>query len=329
MAAPRGIERVLAKCEACITSGNYYEAHQMIRTLYFRYNGQQKYAEAIDLLYHGALTLLSHNQYGSGADLSLLLVDTLEKSCAEVSHDNIDRLLRLFEKMDPDCPERQPFIARAIKWTTTVDKSHARGHPDLHQRFGVVFWQENNYPQARYHYLHSMDGKGCAAMLLEYHVARGYPSEVDLFISQAVLQYLCLKNKTTASDCFKAYTTSHPAIKTGPPYVLPLLNFVWFLLLAVEGGKIAVFTILCEKYQTSLKRDPTYREYLDKIGQIFFGVPPPPSSSQGLFGLFPSNFLQSILGGADEDDDDTPSTPSMSTSSHSQCTRPEKVIDLD
>lgn len=47
---------------------------------------------------------------------------------------------------------------------------------------------EHNYPQARYHYLHSMDGKGCAAMLLEYHVQQGYPSEVDLFITQAVLQ---------------------------------------------------------------------------------------------------------------------------------------------
>lgn len=33
-----------------------------------------------------------------------------------------------------------------------------------------------------------MDGKGCAAMLLEYHVQQGYPSEVDLFITQAVLQ---------------------------------------------------------------------------------------------------------------------------------------------
>lgn len=36
MAGSRGIERVLAKCEACISDGNFYEAHQMIRTLYFR-----------------------------------------------------------------------------------------------------------------------------------------------------------------------------------------------------------------------------------------------------------------------------------------------------
>ncbi len=47
---------------------------------------------------------------------------------------------------------------------------------------------EKNYVQARYHFLHSSDGEGCAAMLIEYHVTLGYPSEVDLFIAQAVLQ---------------------------------------------------------------------------------------------------------------------------------------------
>lgn len=65
----------------------------------------------------------------------------------------------------------------------------------------------------------------------------------------------------------------------------PLLNFIWFLLLAVDGygvifltlllvsfsfadifgcflsrGKLTVFTVLCEQYQPSLKRDPMYNE---------------------------------------------------------------------
>ena len=33
-----GIERVLAKCQSCVEAGNYYEAHQMYRTLYFRHD---------------------------------------------------------------------------------------------------------------------------------------------------------------------------------------------------------------------------------------------------------------------------------------------------
>lgn len=74
-------------------------------------------------------------------------------------------------------------------------------------------------------------------------------------------------------------------------------------------GKLTVFTVLCEQYQPSLRRDPMYNEvraggtlargwragqasrgrahgrlcpqYLDRIGQLFFGVPPKQTSSYG------------------------------------------------
>ena len=49
---------------------------------------------------------------------------------------------------------------------------------------------EKNYSQSRYHFLHSQDGEGCGTMLVEYHITAGYPSEVDLFVAQAVLQWV-------------------------------------------------------------------------------------------------------------------------------------------
>lgn len=41
-----------------------------------------------------------------------------------------------------------------------------------------------------------------------------------------------------------------------------------------------------ERYEHSIKRDNEYRIYLDKIGQIYFGLPPPNKStnSNGLLG---------------------------------------------
>lgn len=52
-----------------------------------------------------------------------------------------------------------------------------------------------------------------------------------------------------------------------------------------DSGKLAAFTVLCEQYQQSIRRDPSYPEYLDKIAQIFFGAPPPrKQTSGGLFG---------------------------------------------
>ena len=77
-------------------------------------------------------------------------------------------------------------------------------------------------------------------MLVELHLLRGYPSEVDLFLAQAVLQYLCLQKKVAAHDVFQKYTTQHPNIKKqkGPPFFLPLLNFLWLLLSAIDSGQV-------------------------------------------------------------------------------------------
>lgn len=124
------------------------------------------------------------------------------------------------------------FYTRSVK--KTLFPSICR---DFHyfQNIAQIYWNEKNYAQARYHYLHSRDGNGCAKLLIELQVAQGFGCEADLFIAQAVLQFLCLSNKSTASQTFSSYTKEHPNIKkSGPPYLLPLLNFVWFLLQAIE-----------------------------------------------------------------------------------------------
>ncbi|RXM27676.1 Golgi to ER traffic protein 4-like [Acipenser ruthenus] len=294
-----GVQRVEGKLRASVEKGDYYEAHQMYRTLFFRYMSQGKHAEARELMYSGAVLFFSHNQKNSAADLSMLVLESLEKSDAKVIDDILEHLAKLFTLMDPNSPERVAFVSRAIKWSS--DGSAKLGHPKLHQQLAVTLWKEQNYSESRYHFLHSCDGEGCADMLVEYSASRGYRSEVDMFVAQAVLQFLCLKNKTSASVVFTTYTQKHPSIEKGPPFVQPLLNFIWFLLLAVDGGKLTVFTVLCEQYQPSLKRDPMYNEYLDRIGQLFFGVPPKQSSSYG--GLL-GNLLNSLMGSNEEEEEE-------------------------
>lgn len=129
---------------------------------------------------------------------------------------------------------------------------------------------------------------------LRYHARSSYIAVHTLLCffnfpcSVSFCRFLCLKNKTSASVVFTTYTQKHPSIEKGPPFVQPLLNFIWFLLLAVDGygvifltlvlvfffscfwdyifgcflsrGKLTVFTVLCEQYQPSLKRDPMYNE---------------------------------------------------------------------
>lgn len=106
----RGVSRVLAKLEASVKSGDYYEAHQMYRTLYFRYSSQKQYVECLDLLYKGALQFLNQHQYSSGVDLGLLVVDTLEKATLEDYEIWIQRLGVLLSKIAANVAERETFL---------------------------------------------------------------------------------------------------------------------------------------------------------------------------------------------------------------------------
>ncbi|PIK37053.1 putative Golgi to ER traffic protein 4-like B [Apostichopus japonicus] len=298
-----GTSRVLVKLKKSVEEGKYYEAHQMYRTLYFRYMSQKKHAEAIELLYSGATLLLEHEQYGSGADLSILLAEVFQTSKAAVEDENIEKVAKLFQLIPQQIPERQTFLANSLRWAQQM-KPPQTYISEIHRHVGIVLWKEKNFSGATHHLLRSNDGDSCGAMLVESHTQRGLASEVDLFVAQTVLQFLCFNNKSTASVTFYAYTANHPAIMSGPPFVLPLLNFLWLLLIAVDSGKLTVFTVLCEVYHPSLQRDPSYNVYLDKIGQVFFGVTPPPEPNgpPGMLG----SLMRSFMGVEEESPEEPP-----------------------
>lgn len=149
----------------------------------------------------------------------------------------------------------------------------------------------------------------CAIFLIEYQMTKGYPNEIDLFIAQAVLQLLCSKQSPTANSCFKHYTANHPEIQTLlPPFKFTLLNFLWLLLKCVEQKcSLTQYSILIEKYHVSIHRDPCYSQYLDKIGQYYFGLPSPQSQLQnqaGFGGMF-GNLIGSLLSDNGDNESDS------------------------
>lgn len=74
-----GSERILAKLDKLVDSEEYYEAHQLYRTIYFRYLNGNKFKELQKLLYDGAYNLLDKKQFNSGADLAVLFIDSLNQ----------------------------------------------------------------------------------------------------------------------------------------------------------------------------------------------------------------------------------------------------------
>lgn len=87
---------------------------------------------------------------------------------------------------------------------------------------------------ARYHFIRSDDMENLGSMLVEIQVDLGYPSEIDLFVTQAVLQILCIRNLAFANSLFDNYLERHPLLHSEPPFKYPLLNFTWMLLLTIQ-----------------------------------------------------------------------------------------------
>jgi len=311
-----GTERVLSKLKTSIENKNYYEAHQMYRTLYFRYLGQKKYDELENMLYDGAMLLFSHEEIASGTDLAKLYVDTLNQAEAGPEEIRFLRISKMYQSIPFDNVDKTLYLTTCLKWSSR-DSGSPIGHPRLHQHIAYGFWQNKQYAESRQHFLQSCDGVGCGHMLVEFHLSRGFNSEVDMFIAQTVFQYLCLKKSLAAATAFAAYTEQHPKIKSGPPYPHPLLNFLWFLLLSIQTSQnLSAYTVLCEKYKTFLDRDPQYLEYLDKIGQHFFGVPAPVRPKAG--GMFSGLFDQLLNAMNDDSSDDEAAGSSAPSSSNAR-----------
>lgn len=74
-----------------IASGAYYEAHQQLRVIASRYVKAGDWASAIDVLFHGAVSLLRAGQGGSGGDLGCYLLEVYGKGDVCLSKDEKGR----------------------------------------------------------------------------------------------------------------------------------------------------------------------------------------------------------------------------------------------
>jgi len=169
-----------------------------------------------------------------------------------------------------------------------------------------VFWTEGNIESARHHYLLCQDGSLCGRVLIEISQSKGFQSEVDLFVVQAVLQQLSLKDRKTAEDTFKEYTRYHPKLLRHEfPYKEPLVNFLYFLFRLIDVKSVTGFRALRKLYDPSLKRDTSFVKYLTKIGLLYFEEIPEHvhTGPPGLGGLFGDIFNRLMQGFDDEDED--------------------------
>eukprot|EP00164_Ancoracysta_twista_P015399 GFYU01025446.1.p1 GENE.GFYU01025446.1~~GFYU01025446.1.p1 ORF type:complete len:295 (-),score=72.31 GFYU01025446.1:86-970(-) len=284
-----GVASVAAKMKKKMEVGDYYEAQQMYRTLYFRYNGQKKFEDCDALLQGGILQFLECKQGSCAMDLVKLLFTTHEtmKCPYSQSLDAIKKIDQGYESGQCATADRIAFLKYSIKWTAQHGQWKS-GEPTLHLQIAKLYESIEEYGSAQPHYLKGNDPKSCAKMLSVW-ATKTYPSEADLVLTRAVLQYLCLTNLKDANIIFDSVENSMPNKNA------PILNFVRYLLLTLERDAYPLFSKLRDVYSTSLQRDPTFFQYLDHIAKVFFGVQP----QTGMAGIF-GDIMKSFMGGGDE-----------------------------
>jgi len=167
-------------------------------------------------------------------------------------------------------------------WSAHPDNNN-QGAPPLHDVFAKFYDQQNEYGLAQSHYLRGTFSKDYATMLIKWS-SEGFPSERDLYIARAVLQYLCLSN---LSDARTVYMCFKEAVKIQTP----LINFLEFLLQTIEQKSADLFVKLRNIYTPSINRDDTFSRYLDIMAKNYFGLQPPQSSSGGMMKLLQA-FMQ-------------------------------------
>jgi len=52
-----------------------------------------------------------------------------------------DKVVDLLRSMDIECQDRHNYLNAALRWTIRVDPQSKAGHPELHKKCGMLFWQ--------------------------------------------------------------------------------------------------------------------------------------------------------------------------------------------
>ncbi|KAF7720496.1 hypothetical protein EC973_008018 [Apophysomyces ossiformis] len=311
--AHKGTEKTLQKLKDSVDNGNYYEAHQMYRTVARRYNKQQKYKHAIQLLHDGAMSLMKHQQSASGSDLANYMLATYVTAATPVDSESLGRVVDILGLYPSQEPGRKAFIQSAFSWSQKQGE-YREGDPELHDYVGTMFYYEGQYALAEEHLLVGTDQSaellGQAANEWAEQQNAGQKGQ---YLARALLQYLAMKNVHHATIMFKSFikaqTLSSKAtfkVRRAPVdeptdfrvYDDAWINFSQLLLLTVQRDANELFRQLTQKYGDMYRQEKGFEELLEDIGLVFFNIPKPRKQANMLQDLMSSLFAGPPQGSA-------------------------------
>lgn len=303
------LARTLQRFESKIKSGDYYEAHQTLRTIANRYVRSRTYELAIELVSQGASSLLKAKQGGSGTDLIFYLLEIYDVAEIKVDDTSVGKLIQLLVLVDPTEPNVKDVITGMNNWS--VKFSHYKfGDPYLHNVMGLKLLDgEHLYEAERYFMLGTHDSVGKYNDLIwQWFIQavedsdESYTAIAGDFLNRMIFNYLFISNikfAIEAKDEFlQLFTEKFPEAKydvitksIGQDewkllffHDLKELNFLQLIILTCQTKNQALFMNLKEQYRTFCDK---YKAQLEFLGQEYFGIK---AQKQ-------SNFLQDMMSG--------------------------------
>ncbi|OXB41014.1 hypothetical protein B1J92_L04444g [Nakaseomyces glabratus] len=292
------LAKTLQRFESRIAAGDYYEAHQTLRTIANRYVRSKSYDHAIELINQGALSFLKAKQGGSASDLIFYLLEVYDVADIKVSETSVGRLAQLLVLVDDQEPNLKDIVTGMNNWS--IKHSEFKfGDPTLHNVIGNKLVAGGLVYEAERYYMlgtHESVGKYVDLLWSWFTQANDNNSVADYF-SRLVMNYLFIQNIAyayEAKELFLKKFIDHvsPKVQTVDKNSFKLnyfndysdLNFLQLLLLTCQTGNKDLFQNLKEHYSESASK---YKNELSYLGQEYFGITAPKQS----------NFLQDMMSG--------------------------------
>ncbi|CDF87251.1 BN860_02190g1_1 [Zygosaccharomyces bailii CLIB 213] len=292
------LERTLQRFRSKIEAGDFYEAHQTLRTIANRYVRAKSYQDAIDLISEGSFSFLKAGQGGSGTDLVFYLLEVYDLAQVTVNDSSVSRLVKLLVAIDPQEPNLKDVITGMNNWSIKFS-DFKFGDPFLHNVIGTKLI-EGGYPYDAERYLmlgtHESVQK-YVNLIWEWFTQENDSASVGDFLSRLIFNYLFVSNIAWAYEARDKFLQLFvdkfsPEVQYMDKKGFKLfffeqyadLNFLQLLLLTCQTKNKDLFVNLREHYSGSSQK---YTNELEFLGQEYFGIV---AKKQ-------SNFLQDMMAG--------------------------------
>lgn len=304
------LNKTLQRFETKIQAGDFYEAHQTLRTIANRYVRSKSYPHAIELIGQGARSFLKAKQGGSGTDLIFYLLEVYDIAEIKVDDASVARLIELLVLIDPKEPNLKDVATGMNNWSVKFGDCNF-GDPYLHNAIATKLLEgEYIYEAERYSILGTSESVTRYVDLIWNwfeQVASSDSKNVDSvgdFFSRLIFNYLFISNIHFANESKKKFLklfvgenfpeASYELVQKSIPgnddlelYLfknLPDMNFLQLLIVTCQTKNKALFSQLKAQYSEQASK---YQPQLEFIGQEYFGIA----------AVKQNNFLQDMMSG--------------------------------